>query len=773
MMTPQEKLYAPLVTALSGALLARYKIFKDVQDLEEGFSSAKQILPLLIAHQEANVVSLIDISHVLLRGLQYQQSQKSPSQPILEDDIEDAVRCSEAAVRCLPEHHVSRGTAFLTLASVLETQYRQKPSDETLRRCMEASEAAWASVFQNTKQEIMAGKQVATYLCLAEQWAEATTVLEEVAEVLSLATPRWLPKEDRLEVISNFAGLSSDAAITRLLSDSSAATDTVYKAVRSLEIGRGIILGSTLDYRMAYRSLRSVSEELAKDFVTLSGELDALSTLNTTSDIDRQRRRLNEKLAEIMDLIRAILDDETLKPPLPPGSIPSYQLQQVSPSIFTAYETVQRELRVLPEECHLDELSERRQILANDFESLLSRIREHDELHDFLRPLDLKETIELAEDGSLVLVSASSMTNRSVAIIINRAGLSLLHLPYLDVEDVEEGMMMLRDATKSWTLKTAAAKNKAMLECLEWLWHAAVKPILDEILKGNQVDPKPRIHWIGTGLLSGAPFHAAGVYSSSSNKMECAMDLVISSYTPTLRALAYTRDNHKKNRHLDITDRFLIISAPQVPGTRDLTLVPREVANIQAVARPKVQTVLLDHGTSKQVMSELPLANFVHFACHGYSNPKDINESHLILYTDPVTESQSEDKSHSEDSGKLSVREIQTLKSPAARMAYLSACSGAESKSTRLADETIHLASAFQLAGFEHVIGTMWPTKDAACQKVAEEFYKNLFEGDRPDATGSGARVVPYLALHNAVQKLREENKEKPLIWAPFVHYGS
>ena len=546
-----------------------------------------------------------------------------------------------------------------------------------------------------------------------------------------------------------------------------------YKAVWSLEIGRGIILGSTLDYRMAYRSLRSVSEELANDFVTLSGELDALSTLNTTSDVDRQRRRLNEKLAEIMDLIRAILDDETLKPPLPPGSLPSYQLQQVSPSIFTAYETVQRELRVLPEEGHLDELSERRQILANDFQSLLSRIREHDELHDFLRPLGLKETIELAEDGSVVLVSASSMTNRSVAIIINRAGLSLLHLPYLDVEDVEEGMMMLRDATKSWTLKTAAAKNKAMLECLEWLWHAAVKPILDEILKGNQVDPKPRIHWIGTGLLSGAPFHAAGLYSSSSNKMECAMDLVISSYTPTLRALAYTRDNHKQNSHLEITDRFLIISAPQVPGTRDLTLVPREVANIQAVARPKVQTVLLDHGTSKQVMSELPLANFVHFACHGYSNPKDINESHLILHTAPMTESQSEDKSHSEDSGKLSVREIQTLKSPAARLAYLSACSGAESKSTRLADETIHLASAFQLAGFEHVIGTMWPTKDAACQKVAEEFYKNLFEGDRPDATGSGARVVPYLALHNAVQKLREENKEKPLIWAPFVHYGS
>lgn len=39
-------------------------------------------------------------------------------------------------------------------------------------------------------------------------------------------------------------------------------------------------------------------------------------------------------------------------------------------------------------------------------------------------------------------------------------------------------------------------------------------------------------------------------------------------------------------------------------------------------------------------------------------------------------------------------------------LGYLSACSTGANKVDRLADEGIHFVSAFQLAGFRHIIGT-------------------------------------------------------------------
>lgn len=54
----------------------------------------------------------------------------------------------------------------------------------------------------------------------------------------------------------------------------------------------------------------------------------------------------------------------------------------------------------------------------------------------------------------------------------------------------------------------------------------------------------PRIWWIGTGLASSLPFHAAGHHTTGSveNTYSCA----ISSYTPSLKSLRYVRDKDNK-----------------------------------------------------------------------------------------------------------------------------------------------------------------------------------------------------------------------------------
>jgi CHAT domain-containing protein len=85
------------------------------------------------------------------------------------------------------------------------------------------------------------------------------------------------------------------------------------------------------------------------------------------------------------------------------------------------------------------------------------------------------------------------------------------------------------------------------------------------------------------------------------------------------------------------------------------------------------------------VLSRLANARWAHFSCHGIPEP-DPAESHLLL-TD----------------GPLPVRFIADLELPNAYLAYLSACTSAYG-GTSLLDESIHIASAFQLAGFQHVI---------------------------------------------------------------------
>lgn len=42
--------------------------------------------------------------------------------------------------------------------------------------------------------------------------------------------------------------------------------------------------------------------------------------------------------------------------------------------------------------------------------------------------------------------------------------------------------------------------------------------------------------------------------------------------------------------------------------------------------------------------------------------------------------------------------------------------------------ESIHIASVFVVAGFSHVLATLWESDDYACRQVAWEFYSHLFD---------------------------------------------
>jgi len=89
----------------------------------------------------------------------------------------------------------------------------------------------------------------------------------------------------------------------------------------------------------------------------------------------------------------------------------------------------------------------------------------------------------------------------------------------------------------------------------------------------------------------------------------------------------------------------------------------------------------------------------------------------------------------------------------------------ARSGDVRLIDESTHVSSAFRLAGFPHVVATLWPIDDATAVAVAGTTYARL-AGPTPDAT-------PARALHRAVLEQRAAYAGyHPVRWAAHIHSG-
>jgi CHAT domain-containing protein len=136
----------------------------------------------------------------------------------------------------------------------------------------------------------------------------------------------------------------------------------------------------------------------------------------------------------------------------------------------------------------------------------------------------------------------------------------------------------------------------------------------------------------------------------------------------------------------------------------------------------------------------------VHFACHAVADPSDPSAGRLLL--------------QDHQSRPLTVRDIAELDLPDARLAVLSACETALG-TPRLPDEALHLASAFQLAGYPEVVGTLWPINDRVARAVAVDLHTALAGG--ADAAS---------ALHAAVDRCRARYPGTPTLWAAYVHSG-
>jgi CHAT domain-containing protein len=122
-------------------------------------------------------------------------------------------------------------------------------------------------------------------------------------------------------------------------------------------------------------------------------------------------------------------------------------------------------------------------------------------------------------------------------------------------------------------------------------------------------------------------------------------------------------------------------------------------------------------------------------------------------------------------------------------------------RADRHVDEGIHLASTFQLAGFRHVIGTLWEVSDAHCVDIARIVYETIRDNGMTDRR-SIKEFIAVRALRDgqikmisardhssvtetAVEEMGCEARDATLLesstqktnlidlhWIPYVHFG-
>ncbi|MFJ7967207.1 CHAT domain-containing protein [Streptomyces sp. NPDC096324] len=282
---------------------------------------------------------------------------------------------------------------------------------------------------------------------------------------------------------------------------------------------------------------------------------------------------------------------------------------------------------------------------------------------------------------------------------------------------------------------------------LRWLWHTTVRPVLDA-LPHHSSPGLPRVWWCPTGMLSFLPLHAAGEHSPYDGTAgECAIDRVVSSYTPTLRALR-AASKHPSGAASPTPAAPLVI-VPDTPGLPTLPQASIELAGLRRLY-PNCTAVVGPEATKARIVSELPQHSWVHFAGHGSQNFQVSGSAQLLPH----------DYAHH---GGLGFDALRALDLTHADLAYLSACSTATGQLT-LADDQVHVAGTLLAAGFRHVVAAQWTVLDEVAADIAMAFHRQA-------AAASADGVTPAAALHQAVQSVRAKHSE-PHLWAPFMHYG-
>ncbi|SOE47231.1 CHAT domain-containing protein [Streptomyces sp. OV198] len=712
---------AAYLTSLGVVLQARFERTGDAADIDRAIRVGEEAVRVAppSATQRAGLLSNLGKSH----WLRFDRAD-DPA------DLDATVGHMRAAAHSVPPGHPDRANYLSNLGSALGTRY-ERARDA-------ADKDAAAAAFDAARQVAAAApaKRVQAAMLLSRVVADsepdrAADAAEAAVRLLPEVSLRQLGRGDRQHAIGRFPGLAGEAASLALADPRGTRHERATRALRLLEAGRTVLIGQALDDRSDLTALERHSPELAARFIRLRDRLDT-EGIGTTDSLTAEREPAGDQ-----------------------------------------------------------EREQDRHHLARDFARTVADIRDLDSFATFALPPTTEELLAQAEHGPVAVFAISR--HRSDALLLTRDGISQLALPRLTAEELIERIDTFSEALYTTVTSTDRAERRAaqadMTGVLEWLWDTAAGPVLDALGHHRQPGPDaewPRMWWAPGGLLGLLPVHAAGYHTDAADDpyRRTVLDRVVSSYTPSVRALRHARQRTWEREQASAAgaSRGLIVAMPTTPGLPEDGRLAHVGAEAAMLRRHLPDAVLLAEPepdepgtgpaptepnnsttpTKAAVLSHLPAAPIAHFACHGASHPTDPSQSLLVL--------------HDHESDPFTVGDLAPVRLDRAELAYLSACETAAIDTTELIDEAIHLTSAFQLAGFSHVVGTLWEIADRTAVTVADTFYTQL-------RTPSGALRTDRAAwaLHQAVRGNRDghdlpdglDRTRTPFLWAGYLHAGA
>lgn len=712
----------------------RYQYTKSIDDLNKGIDQI--MMAADISKDPSNQFSCsLNVGVCFL--MRYEENKSL-------DDLNRAIDSSKTTLSTLPEHHLHRSKVMNSLGQCLAIRARDTESLDDLNQAVDILTSASNLAPKNDAARTLALRYLGSYLEDRFEWTGSI--------------------DDRDRAVSSYREVYDGATSPSMRIDAACAAARILASQDNwTEANKEYQKAIRLLPQTSPRSLKHIDAQMTLKDVAAMPSRAVSAALNAGEDayhalllLEMSRGVIAGSLMEMREDISQLTLDH-------PGLAAKFmslrdELDAPVDSLST--------LATADHICSWEIQASRRRRADEEFSELIATIRAQPGFDNFLQPPTAEELQSAADPDPIVVINANAY--RCDAFLVERDRIRVIPLPAMNMEG---------DVADHFGNVVQSHAAKTLQPLLEWLWDVACRPCLDALGFSTPIadDKWPHVWWIPTGFLEHFPFHAAGYHTRNSG--ETVLDRVMSSYSPSIRALLHGR----RIRAVPQTDSALLVAMEETPGMNGTLGCARAELNVLKDLCPSLRlNPVMPPSRKEDVLDILKQCKVFHFAGHGKVDYREPSQSSLLLkdwMTNPLT---------AEDLRNSRLQEHPPF------LAYLSACSTGTNFEIDLIDEGIHLAGAFQLAGFRHVIGTRWEVKDEYCVYVAKIFYETLRQEGMTD-------VAVYRGLHRAVRALRDEEmsqkeelrhaeltsigipppesipppeKGMGLSWVPFIHYG-